>query len=91
MCTCGKNRGRECGLRLQAEQRVGGTFSLQRGSRRGSETSEGERKEKLGLLWEIGLWFHIWKCLCVMSMSVEFINWQGKMIFATSGKHFVPY
>lgn len=64
MCTCGKNRGRECGLRLQAEQRVGGTFSLQRGSRRGSETSEGERKEKLGLLWEIGLWFQLEVPVC---------------------------
>lgn len=64
-----KNRGRECGLEHQAEQRVGGTFSLQRGRRQGSRTREGKKKEKLGLLWEIGLWFRIRKRLCVMSVK----------------------
>lgn len=41
-----KNRGRERGLEHEAEQRVGGTFSLQRGRRQGSRTREGEKERE---------------------------------------------
>ena len=64
-----KKSGRTNGLWLQADQMVGRAFpkcpGLQRETKRqGSETRE-TRKEELGLLWEIGLQFHIWKCLCL--------------------------
>ena len=48
-------------------------------------------KEKLSLLWEIGLWFHIWKCLCD-ELNIAFGNRLRKnYTYTTSIKQFVPY
>ena len=64
-----KKNERARGLWLQADQMVGRAFpkcpGLQRETKRqGSETGR-RKKEKLGLLWEIRLQFHIWKCFCL--------------------------
>lgn len=66
--------------------RVGGAFSqcleLQgEGRRQGSETREEKKKEKLGLLWEMGPWFPTWKCLHVISISIGLVAVWGRILY----------